>query len=49
MHHIVFTGKANKDKPLLAAAGLEAKAKALLALIAQSPYTNLPMKNLRVI
>ena len=42
MYRIVFTGKANKDKPLLAAAGLEAKAKALLALIAQNPYTNPP-------
>ena len=42
MYLIVFTKKANKDKALLKQAGLETKAKRLLNLISENPFSNPP-------
>lgn len=42
MYAIALTKKAAKDRALLAAAGLEKKAKALLQLIADDPYATPP-------
>ena len=39
MWTVLFTKKAQKDKPKLKAAGLEKKAKTLLALLSDNPFT----------
>lgn len=42
MYRVVFTRQADKDKPLLKRAGLEARAKALLDVLREDPYANPP-------
>ena len=42
MYRVVFTRLAEKDKARLKQAGLEAKARVLLNLLRESPYTNPP-------
>ena len=42
MYDIVFTRKAVKDKALLKQAGLDGRAKALLALLMENPKCNPP-------
>ena len=39
MWTVLFTKNAQKDKPKLKAAGLEKKAKTLLALLSENPFT----------
>ena len=42
MYRVVFTRQADKDKPLLKRAGLETRAKALLDVLREDPFTNPP-------
>jgi len=42
MYQILFTKQAMKDRRLIAQAGLEARAKALLAVLAENPFQNPP-------
>lgn len=42
MYEIVFSSRAQKDKALLKQAGLEKKARAILAVIAHDPFQNPP-------
>lgn len=42
MYKIVFTKQAIKDRRLIAQAGLEARAKALLSVIAEDPFKSPP-------
>lgn len=42
MYRIVFTHKADKDKAKLKQAGLEAKARELLDVLRENPYTKPP-------
>ena len=42
MYTVVFTKQAEKDKKLLKQAGLEAKAKSLLNIIAENPFQTPP-------
>ncbi len=42
MYQIVFSKQAAKDRRLLAQAGLERRAKALLALLMENPFQNPP-------
>ncbi len=42
MYKIVFSSQAEKDKKLLKQAGLDRRAKALLAVIAKNPFQNPP-------
>lgn len=42
MYKVVFTRQADKDKPLLKRAGLEAKTRALLDVLMNDPYANPP-------
>ena len=42
MYKVVFTRQADKDKPLLKRAGLEAKTRALLDVLMTDPYANPP-------
>ena len=42
MWDVFFTMNAEKDKPKLKAAGLEKKAKALLALLSETPFQTPP-------
>ena len=42
MYKIVYTKTATKDIPKLKAAGLDAKAKALIALIKENPFQSPP-------
>lgn len=42
MYQIVFSKQAMKDRRLLAEAGLEKRAKALLAVMAKNPFQNPP-------
>lgn len=42
MYKLVFTKQAMKDRRFIAEAGLESRAKALLAVIAQDPYRTPP-------
>lgn len=42
MYTVVFSGQAEKDKRLLAQAGLEKRAKALLAVLAGDPFKTPP-------
>ena len=42
MYKIVFSSRAEKDKKLLKQAGLDRRAKALLAVIAKNPFQNPP-------
>lgn len=42
MYSIFFTKQALKDRKLIAGAGLERRAKALLAVLAQDPFQNPP-------
>mgnify|MGYP001128834877 CR=1 FL=1 len=42
MYRILFTKQAMKDRKLIAQAGLERRAKALLAVLAENPFQNPP-------
>ena len=42
MYQIVFSSRAQKDKALLKQAGLEKKARAILAVIANDPFQDPP-------
>lgn len=42
MYKIIFTRQAVKDRRLIANAGLEARAKALLGVMEQNPFQNPP-------
>ncbi len=42
MYRVVFTKRAEKDKKLLKAAGLEAKAKVLLNRLVENPFQSPP-------
>lgn len=42
MYKIVFTKKAQRDKALLKAAGLDGKVKALLSMMMKNPLSNPP-------
>lgn len=42
MYQIVFSKQAQKDKKLIAGAGLEKRAKALLGVLAENPFQNPP-------
>ena len=42
MYQIVFTKQAMKDRKLIAQAGLEKRAKALLAVLAENPFQSPP-------
>lgn len=42
MYQVVLSRQAAKDRRLLAQAGLERRAKALLAVVAQNPFQNPP-------
>ncbi len=42
MYKVVFTKQAMKDRRLIAQAGLERRAKALLALLAENPFQSPP-------
>lgn len=42
MYQIVFTKQAMKDRRLIARAGLEKRAKALLAVLAENPFQSPP-------
>ena len=42
MYQIIFTQQAMKDRTLIARIGLEKRAKALLAVLAEDPFRNPP-------
>jgi len=42
MYQILFTKQAMKDRRMIAQAGLEARAKALLAVLSANPFQNPP-------
>ncbi len=42
MYQVVFTKQAMKDRRLIAGAGLEARAKALLSVLEKNPYQTPP-------
>lgn len=42
MYQVIFTKQAMKDRRLIAQAGLEARAKALLGVLSENPYRSPP-------